>query len=46
MHGGKRINAGRKPSPFKYKNITFRVREEWSETIKTLVRNKIKELKT
>lgn len=45
MHGGKRQGAGRKPSPFKHKNITFRIREEWDEIIRKIVRDKINELK-
>jgi hypothetical protein len=42
--GGKRKGAGRKPAPYKTKTIAFRVRVEWAETIKTMVKDKINEL--
>jgi hypothetical protein len=43
-HGGKRKGAGRKPSNIKTKNITFRIREEWENTIKDVVRKQIAKL--
>lgn len=42
--GGKRENAGRKPLPYKTKVIAFRVREEYENELKELVKNRIKEL--
>jgi hypothetical protein len=42
--GGKRKGAGRKPAPYQTKTIAFRVRIEWVEEIKLMVKNKIKEL--
>jgi hypothetical protein len=42
--GGKRKGAGRKPAPYKTVTISFRVREEWAEQIKTLVNNAVSEL--
>jgi hypothetical protein len=39
--GGKRQNSGRKPAPYKTKTIAFRVREEWVEEIKKLVKERI-----
>jgi hypothetical protein len=41
--GGKRKGAGRKPAPYQTKTIAFRVRIEWVEEIKLMVKNKIKE---
>lgn len=42
--GGKRNGAGRKPAPYKTKTISFRVRIEWEEKIRSIVKSKIKEL--
>jgi hypothetical protein len=42
--GGKRAGAGRKKAPYETKTIAFRVRIEWVEEIKLMVKNKIKEL--
>jgi hypothetical protein len=42
--GGKRKGAGRKPAPYKTKTIAFRVRVEWEETIKSMVKSKVVEL--
>ena len=42
--GGKRKGAGRKPAPYQTKTIAFRVRIEWVEVIKSMVKSKISEL--
>ncbi len=42
--GGKRPFSGRKKSTYQTKTISFRVRIEWVEEIKLMVKNKIKEL--
>ena len=42
--GGKRKGAGRKPASFKTTTIAFRVRVEWVDEIKGLVKSKVKEL--
>ena len=42
--GGKRKGAGRKPAPYKTKTIAFRVRLEWVEAIKSMVKAKVAEL--
>lgn len=42
--GGKRKGAGRKPAPYQTKTIAFRVRVEWVETIKLMVKSKVAEL--
>ena len=39
--GGKRKGAGRKPAPYKTKTIAFRVRLEWVEAIKSMVKAKV-----
>lgn len=44
-HGGKRKGAGRKPSPYYHKTISFFIRQEWEAEIKELVKTKIQELK-
>ncbi len=41
--GGKRPFSGRKKAPYQTKTISFRVRIEWVEEIKLMVKNKIKE---
>ena len=41
--GGKRAGSGRKKAPYQTKTIAFRVRIEWVEEIKLMVKNKIKE---
>jgi hypothetical protein len=41
--GGKRPFSGRKKAPYQTKTIAFRVRIEWVEEIKLMVKNKIKE---
>ena len=45
-HGGKRPGSGRKKNPTGTKTISFRIKKEWEQPIKELVREKIKELKT
>ncbi len=42
--GGKRKGAGRKAAPYQTKTISFRVRVEWVETIKSTVKAKVAEL--
>lgn len=42
--GGKRKGAGRKVAPYQTKTIAFRVRVEWIESIKSVVKAKISEL--
>lgn len=42
--GGKRKGAGRKPASYQTKTIAFRVRLEWVEVIKSIVKAKIAEL--
>lgn len=42
--GGKRKGAGRKPAPYQTKTITFRVRVEWVDEIKSMVKAKVAEL--
>jgi len=42
--GGKRKGAGRKPAPYQTKTIAFRVRVEWVESIKSMVKTKIVDL--
>lgn len=42
--GGKRKGAGRKPAPYQTKTIAFRVRVEWIEVIKSIVKAKVSEL--
>ena len=42
--GGKRPLSGRKKAPYQTKTIAFRVRVEWIEEIKQLVKNKIQQL--
>jgi uncharacterized protein YunC (DUF1805 family) len=42
--GGKRKGAGRKKADYKTKTIAFRVRIEWVETIKSMVKAKVAEL--
>lgn len=44
QQGGKRKGAGRKPALYQTKTISFRVRVEWIEEIKQLVKNKIQQL--
>jgi hypothetical protein len=41
--GGKRIGSGRKKAPYETKTIAFRVRVEWVEVIKSMVKDKIAE---
>jgi hypothetical protein len=43
--GGKREGAGRKPSGIEWKTVSFRIKEEWREPIKKVVRKQIKHLK-
>jgi hypothetical protein len=42
--GGKRPNAGRKKVDYKTETIAFRVREQWVDEIKLLVKEKVKSL--
>ena len=41
--GGKRKGAGRKPAPYQTKTIAFRVRVEFVEPIKTMVKDYVSE---
>lgn len=41
--GGKRKGAGRKPAPHKTKTVAFRVRLEYAERLKQLVKTAIAE---
>ena len=42
-HGGKRNNSGRKPSNYQTKTIAFRVRLEYVDRLKQLVKTAIAE---
>ena len=42
--GGKRIGSGRKKADYQTKTIAFRVRVEWAEVIKSMVKAKVAEL--
>jgi len=42
-HGGKRNNSGRKPANYETKTIAFRVRLEYVERLKQLVKTAIAE---
>lgn len=42
--GGKRVGSGRKKSPYQTKTIAFRVRLEWADEIKAMVKDKVKRL--
>jgi hypothetical protein len=44
--GGKRKGAGRKKLPYKTKTISFRIKPEWEQKIKKVVRAEIKKLKS
>jgi hypothetical protein len=44
LKGGKRNGAGRKPAHYQTKTIAFRVRLEWVEVIKSMVKAKVAEL--
>ena len=44
LKGGKRKGAGRKPAPYQTQTISFRVRLEWVEVIKSTVKAKVAEL--
>jgi len=44
LKGGKRKGAGRKPAPYKTKTISFRVRVEWIDVIKSMLKAKVAEL--
>lgn len=41
--GGKRKGSGRKPAPYKTKTISFRVRVEFAEPIKKMVKDYVLE---
>lgn len=41
--GGKRKGAGRKPAPYKTKTIAFRVRVEYVDRLKQLVKTAVAE---
>lgn len=43
--GGKRTGAGRKSSGTDWKTVSFRIKEEWREPIKIVVRAEIKRQK-
>ncbi len=40
-HGGHRKGAGRKPAPYSTIVLSFRVREDWAEEIKALVKSAV-----
>lgn len=42
--GGKRKGAGRKPVSYKTTTIAFRVRDEWSDLVKSEVKAMVAEL--
>lgn len=42
--GGKRKGSGRKKATYQTKTIAFRVRVEWVEVIKSMVKAKVAEL--
>ncbi len=42
--GGKRAGSGRKKADYETKTISFRVRVEWVEVIKSTVKAKVAEL--
>lgn len=42
--GGKRIGSGRKKANYQTKTIAFRVRVQWVEAIKSMVKDKIADL--
>ena len=42
--GGKRPLSGRKKADYQTKTIAFRVRLEWVEVIKSMVKDKVSEL--
>lgn len=42
--GGKRVGSGRKKAAYETKTIAFRVRVEWVERIKSMVKDKVAEL--
>ena len=44
MRGGKRPFSGRKKADYETKTIAFRVRVEWLEVIKSMVKAKVSEL--
>lgn len=44
IRGGKRENSGRKKAKYQTKTIAFRVRLEWVEDIKLMVKDKVSEL--
>lgn len=43
-HGGKRPNAGRKPSPYKTTTVSVRVRIEWADDMRKYIADKKREL--
>jgi hypothetical protein len=43
IKGGKRKGAGRKPAPYQTKTIAFRVRVEFVEPIKKIVKDYVSE---
>jgi hypothetical protein len=42
--GGKRVGSGRKKADYETKTIAFRVRVEWVDCIKSMVKSKVAEL--
>lgn len=44
-HGGKRPNSGRKPSKIKTEVVSVRVRVDWVDIIKKVIKDKVEELK-
>lgn len=43
--GGYREGAGRKSSGINWKTVSFRIKEDWREPVKVVVRKEIKRLK-
>jgi hypothetical protein len=46
VHGGSRPGAGRKPAPYKTKTLAFRVKVEWEQYIRQLVKAELYKLQT
>lgn len=43
-HGGKRPNAGRKPSTYKTTTVSCRIRVEWADEMRKFIAEKKREL--
>ena len=46
LRGGRRDGSGRPKSPYKTVTVSFRVREEWAETVKYAVNRLVTNLST